>query len=352
MSVDALLTEVSQVLGRSHALFGEPPASGGSAAALAGGNLAAAGDLVRSGGAQLSGLSGTFAADYKTFTGHAGPALDALAANDSRLGERLRDAAGSDRTGRTSSGTVITGAATDSAGLSPLSNTPAGQRALLVAMRNRIAQQQRVVAAYKVRDARMAVLLRSMAYARSGGGGAGTPIAALGGPVGAAPLSGGGGSLVPAPPPGPRGPLSRHVTEERAALAAQVDRRAGRVPAGPAADAVRAALSKQGVPYVWGAKGPNNFDCSGLTRWAWAQAGVQLGPDTYTQVGQGVPIAREDVRAGDLIFPKASWDSRGPGHVQLAISPTEVVHAPQTGDVVRIAPMPSAYVARRPVPDS
>jgi cell wall-associated NlpC family hydrolase len=53
-----------------------------------------------------------------------------------------------------------------------------------------------------------------------------------------------------------------------------------------------------------------------------------------------------------LIFPKDSFDGRGPGHVQLAISPTEVVHAPQTGDVVRIAPMPAAYIARRPVPVS
>jgi cell wall-associated NlpC family hydrolase len=77
---------------------------------------------------------------------------------------------------------------------------------------------------------------------------------------------------------------------------------------------------------------------------------VRLGGDTYTQVGQGVPIAPGQVRAGDLIFPKGSWDDRGPGHVQLAISATEVVHAPQTGDVVRIAPMPSAYVARRPLP--
>jgi len=56
------------------------------------------------------------------------------------------------------------------------------------------------------------------------------------------------------------------------------------------------------------------------------------------------------VRAGYLIFPKYAFGSGGPGHVQLAISATEVVHAPQSGDVVRVAPMPSAYVARRPVP--
>jgi cell wall-associated NlpC family hydrolase len=354
VSVDTLVDQVSQILGRSHALFGEPPTSGGPVAAVAGGNLAAAGDVVRAGGARLSGLSGTFATDYKTFTGHAAPALDTLAANDSRLGEQLRDAAGSDRTGRTSSGTVLNGAAADTTGLAPLTNTPAGQKALLAALRHRVAQQQKIVAAYKARDARMATLLRSMAYSSPAVGGAGLPMLKGGGSSGGMSALGGLGSFLPAsttPPSAPRpSPSDRHVTEQRAALAAQVDRRAGRVPAGPAAAAVHAALSKRGVPYVWGAKGPNRFDCSGLTQWAWAQAGVRLGGDTYTQVGEGVPIAPGQVRAGDLIFPKASWDDRGPGHVQLAISATEVVHAPQTGDVVRIAPMPSAYVARRPVP--
>jgi cell wall-associated NlpC family hydrolase len=122
------------------------------------------------------------------------------------------------------------------------------------------------------------------------------------------------------------------------------------VGGGPLAQiAVKAALSKQGTPYVWAAKGPRVFDCSGLTQWAWGQAGVTLGADTYTQVKQGVPVAPGDVQAGDLIFPKGSWDSRGPGHVQLAVSPTEVVHAPQTGDVVRLAPMPKEFIARRPV---
>ena len=87
--------------------------------------------------------------------------------------------------------------------------------------------------------------------------------------------------------------------------------------------AVKAALTKQGTPYVWGAKGPKVFDCSGLTQWAWGQAGVTIGPDTYTQVKQGVPVAPGDVQAGDLIFPKvlvgftrdratSSWRSHRP----------------------------------------
>jgi cell wall-associated NlpC family hydrolase len=134
------------------------------------------------------------------------------------------------------------------------------------------------------------------------------------------------------------------------ALGRPDDDRAAAVPGGPGGAAARAALGKRGVAYVWGAKGPSNFDCSGLTQWAWRQAGVQLGSDTYSQIRQGVPVPPDQVRAGDLIFPASSFDGRGPGHVQLAISPTEVVHAPQTGDVVRVAPMPSRFVARRPVP--
>jgi cell wall-associated NlpC family hydrolase len=103
---------------------------------------------------------------------------------------------------------------------------------------------------------------------------------------------------------------------------------------------VQAALSKQGDPYVWGAKGPNQFDCSGLTQWAWKQAGVNLGPDTYSQVAQGIPVAPNDVQPGDLIFPSSH-------HVQLAISRTEVVEAPGRGMRVRIVSLPTSFVARR-----
>ena len=112
---------------------------------------------------------------------------------------------------------------------------------------------------------------------------------------------------------------------------------------------VQIALSKKGTMYVWGAKGPNNFDCSGLVQWSWKQVGVNLGEDTYTQIKQGKPVAPEQVQPGDLIFPMAEMGSRGPGHVQLAISTTQVVEAPGRGMPVRVIPMPSSFVARRVV---
>jgi cell wall-associated NlpC family hydrolase len=354
MTLAALSEQVGETLARAHSLFGDPPESGGSAALDARSRLVSASESVRGGLAQTSGLSGQFATDYRRFAGGAGARLDGLAALDNGLSDQLGDAANTDRTGRATSGGVVIGAATDTAGLAPFTTTPAGQKALLTALRARLAQQQRVVAAYKIRDARMAALLRSMAYAgRTRGGGAA-----------AMPLGGSAfGTVSPAESGGKsaRGGLSglgglagvaRGRGQHPAVLASRIDRRAAAVAPGPGGAAAAVALSKRGAPYVWGAKGPDRFDCSGLTEWAWAQAGVRLGPDTYTQVNQGVPVAPGDVRAGDLIFPQDSWDDRGPSHVQLAISPTQVVHAPQPGDVVRIAPMPSSYVARRPVPVS
>ncbi len=110
---------------------------------------------------------------------------------------------------------------------------------------------------------------------------------------------------------------------------------------------IQIALSKKGTMYRWGAKGPNNFDCSGLVQWSWKQVGITLGPDTYTQVRQGHQVPQSQVQAGDLVFPSRSFGSHGPGHVQLAISTTQVIEAPGRGMAVRVMPMPPSFVARR-----
>lgn len=109
----------------------------------------------------------------------------------------------------------------------------------------------------------------------------------------------------------------------------------------PAASAVRAALSRLGRPYVWGATGPDRFDCSGLVQWAYAQAGVRLHRTTYEQIHDGVAVARSDVRPGDLVFPHT-------GHVQMAIGNGMVVEAPQPGSTVQISRMGHAVAIRRP----
>jgi peptidoglycan DL-endopeptidase CwlO len=113
-------------------------------------------------------------------------------------------------------------------------------------------------------------------------------------------------------------------------------------PHGRAAVAVRAALSRLGRPYVWGATGPDQFDCSGLTQWAYARAGVHLDRTTYQQIYDGVPVPRSQVRPGDLVFPTA-------GHVQLAIGHNRVIEAPEPGATVRISPLGTGVQIRRPV---
>ncbi len=113
-------------------------------------------------------------------------------------------------------------------------------------------------------------------------------------------------------------------------------------PTGRAAIAVRAALSRLGRPYVWGASGPNQFDCSGLVQWSYARAGIRLPRSTYQQINDGIPVPRSQVRPGDLVFPHA-------GHVQIAIGNNLVVEAPYSGASVRISPLGSNVQIRRPL---
>ena len=108
-----------------------------------------------------------------------------------------------------------------------------------------------------------------------------------------------------------------------------------RMPMGPvsgaAQKAVQTALAQIGDPYVWGAGGPNSFDCSGLTSYAWASAGVQLPHSSAAQYGVGRKISRSEVRAGDLVFFYNPIH-----HVGLAINAVQMVHASTFGVPVKI----------------
>ena len=156
--------------------------------------MATAGDLVRTGASRISGMSGALPTGYTQFATDAGPALDAAAGADTDLSRNLRDSADADRSGRQSSGTVVTGAASDTAALAPSTRTAAGQRALITALRGRLAQQQQVIAAYETRSARMAALVRSLRYGQGRPGGGGMPMGGMpfGGMGGGRPGGGGG----------------------------------------------------------------------------------------------------------------------------------------------------------------
>lgn len=133
----------------------------------------------------------------------------------------------------------------------------------------------------------------------------------------------------------------RHLAQLRA-LRYQLLRHRGAESGITAAVAVRAALSRLGRPYVWGATGPDQFDCSGLVQWSYAQAGIHLDRTTYQQINDGIPVPRSQVRPGDLVFPHA-------GHVQLAIGNNLVVEAPYSGAAVRISPLGANVAIRRPL---
>lgn len=105
---------------------------------------------------------------------------------------------------------------------------------------------------------------------------------------------------------------------------------------GVGAEAVRAALSVQGSSYSWGAEGPNSFDCSGLVKWAYEQAGVSGLPHSSRQQAQlGSSVSRAELQAGDLVALYSPVS-----HIGLYVGDGRYVHAPQPGDVVKVASVP------------
>ncbi|HXR11995.1 MAG TPA: NlpC/P60 family protein [Gaiellaceae bacterium] len=102
---------------------------------------------------------------------------------------------------------------------------------------------------------------------------------------------------------------------------------------------VAIAMQYLGVPYVWGGESPSGFDCSGLVAYVYAQVGVSLPHYTGAQWNAGVPVSQGDLEPGDLVF----FD--GLGHVGIYIGGGEFIHAPHTGDVVRIDSLSEAWYA-------
>jgi cell wall-associated NlpC family hydrolase len=114
---------------------------------------------------------------------------------------------------------------------------------------------------------------------------------------------------------------------------------------GPGGVAAKTACLQIGKPYVWAADGPGSFDCSGLTQYAWKAAGVSLTHYTGAQWNEGTPVSKANIRTGDLVFFYSDLH-----HMGIYVGNGLVVHAPHTGDVVRMAQLSNmAYAgARRP----
>ncbi|CEN92119.1 cell wall hydrolase [[Clostridium] sordellii] len=105
---------------------------------------------------------------------------------------------------------------------------------------------------------------------------------------------------------------------------------------------VNMAYSKLGSPYVWGAEGPNTFDCSGLTSYVFRNAaGVSLPRTSGSQYGVGTSVSKANLQPGDLVF--FSTGGGGISHVGIYVGGGQMIHAPQTGDVVKVSNINSSY---------
>ncbi|MEV0120911.1 NlpC/P60 family protein [Streptomyces sp. NPDC050703] len=119
---------------------------------------------------------------------------------------------------------------------------------------------------------------------------------------------------------------------------------ASKAPNARAASAVSYAYQAIGSPYVWGATGPDAFDCSGLTQAAYRAAGVSLPRTSYAQIAAGERVPRSGLRPGDLVFFYS-----GISHVGIYVGNGQMIHAPNPSAPVRLAPvdqMPFAGATR------
>ncbi len=110
---------------------------------------------------------------------------------------------------------------------------------------------------------------------------------------------------------------------------------------GSASNLINYASKFLGVPYVWGGTSPSGFDCSGFTQYVFKNAaGISIGRSTYDQINAGREVSYNELQPGDLVFPHS-------GHVGIYIGNGQMIHAPQTGDVVKISSVYKFWRARR-----
>jgi cell wall-associated NlpC family hydrolase len=148
--------------------------------------------------------------------------------------------------------------------------------------------------------------------------------------------------LPPRPVPGPD-----------AAAASETPGRPTSPELAPGSAIARTAETLLGLPYREGGTLPDGFDCSGLVNYVFARHGIAVPRDVRRQAAAGVPVGHGEIALGDLVF--FATTGSGPAHVGIAIGEGRFIHAPKSGDVVRVESLSSAYwtshfVAARRIP--
>lgn len=130
--------------------------------------------------------------------------------------------------------------------------------------------------------------------------------------------------------------------EEPSKPSTPVINRGEELASGSASSLLSYAYRFIGVPYSYGATGPNRFDCSGFTSYVYRHAlGMEIGRTTYAQIGRGTPVSYSNLRPGDLVF------TNGVGHVGIYVGNGQMIHAPRTGENVKVGPIYHFSGARR-----
>jgi cell wall-associated NlpC family hydrolase len=110
-------------------------------------------------------------------------------------------------------------------------------------------------------------------------------------------------------------------------------------PAAQYGGVVGIAMQYLGVPYRWGGADPSGFDCSGFSMYVYGKVGVSLPHHAASQYGMGSPVSKSELAAGDLVF------FNGLGHMGIYIGGGQFIHAPHTGDVVKISSLSDSWYA-------
>jgi len=216
----------------------------------------------------------------------------------------------------------------------------ADARVVALAEQQRLAEQAaaalRAAAALAVAQAHDAALLaaaRARAQAEAGAAAEATAHQVAGAPTGGAPT--GGAPTAGAPTPGASRPAV-----PGAFIPTAGDPTTSAAPTSVVSAALDFARAQLGKPYVWGATGPDSFDCSGLTQAAYAAAGVRLPRVAQDQWFAGPHVDLGAIQPGDLLF----WasDTSAPAtihHVAFYLGGGQILAAPHTGDVVKVEPL-------------